>query len=391
MGWSAHQKTGLTYHRPAASFKGYTLFAPIQGDSAYLLDMDGTIVHRWRLPGSRLFHPQLLPTGNLLALGNDAPTPVPGRRPFDQPPQPFSERVRLMGGNATHLWEVDWDGQVVWEYAHPAIHHDFVRLENGNTMVAEWVEIPEELDRTVRGGVRRPREKFPPLVSDDIVEIDPSGSEVARIHLWEQLDPVRDPICPLEPRWEWTHLNSLALMQDGAVLFSCRQNSRVGILERPSGKLRWKFGWPEVSHQHHATPLPNGNVQIFDNGMHRIGTPFSRVVEVDPAGSRIVWEYQGEPPEQFFSGHISGASRLPNDNVLVCEGTSGRLFEVTRRAETVWEWISPFLNLIQGSPRPWIFRAHRYPPDFAGLAGRTLDPAACADLNRLYGLRGGPS
>jgi hypothetical protein len=31
-----------------------------------------------------------------------------------------------------------------------------------------------------------------------------------------------------------------------------------------------------------------------------------------------------EPPEHFFSGHISGAERQPNGNVLVCEGASGR-------------------------------------------------------------------
>ena len=36
MGWSAHQKTGLTYHQPALSFKGYTLFAPLQGEAVYL-------------------------------------------------------------------------------------------------------------------------------------------------------------------------------------------------------------------------------------------------------------------------------------------------------------------------------------------------------------------
>jgi hypothetical protein len=302
MGWSAFRKTGLTHHRPAASFKGYTLFAPMQSDSAYLLDMEGRIAHRWRLPGSRIFHPQLLPSGNLLVLGNDArtpdsiphqPSPAGERRAVDRPPQPFAERIRLMGGNAGHLWEVDWDGHLVWEYANQAIHHDAVRLATGTTIVAEWVEIPAELARAVRGGFRRPREKPPPLISDDLVEIDATGREVARIHLWEQLDPVRDPICPLEPRWEWTHLNSLAVTHDGGLLFSCRNNSRVGILDRPSGKLRWKFGAPAIFHQHHASPLHGGTVQIFDNGMHRIGTPFSRVVEVNPTDDSVVWEYTG--------------------------------------------------------------------------------------------------
>jgi hypothetical protein len=387
VGWSAHRSTGLTYHQPALSFKGYTLLAPVGGDSAYLLDMDGRIVHRWRPQGFRPFMVRLLVNGRLLVLGSDASLPPPAPPPdFDQPPSPFAERTRRMGGAATHVLEVEWDGTVSWSYRNEAIHHDCQRLANGNTLVAEWVEIPAELARQVRGGVRRPREKFPPLVSDDLVEVDAAGKEVARLHLWQSLDPVRDPICPLEVRQEWTHLNSLDLLPNGDILFSCRSNSRVGIVDRAAGTLRWKVGPPHVSHQHHATSLRNGNVQIFDNGMHRVGLPFSRVIEINPADDTVAWSYTADPPEQFFSGHISGADRLPNGNVLVTEGASGRLFEVTQRGEAVWEWISPFAHPLQGFQRPWIFRAYRYGADFPGLAGRELDPARYAAFNRLHGL-----
>jgi hypothetical protein len=386
MGWSAQRKTGLTFHSPAGSYKGYTLLAPIAGDSVFLLDMDGRIVHRWRLPGYRLMQARLLPTGNLLALCTDASLPAPAQIPFDQPQPPFAQHIRRLGGGSTDLRELDWDGEVVWSYHNEAIHHDFVRQANGHTLIAEWVELPEDIVRQVRGGVRRPREKFPPMASDDIVELDAAGNEVSRIHLWKLLDPVRDPICPLEQRWEWTHLNSISLMPNGDLIFSCRQNSRIGIVERPGGTLRWKYGAPEIVHQHHATAVGDGHIQVFDNGMHRIGLPYSRVVEVDPATDRIVWEYTGEPPEQFFSGHISGAERQPNSNVLICEGSSGRIFEVTPRGETVWEWVTPFASVVQGRSRRWIFRAYRYGPDFPGLAGRSLDPARHADLNRLHGL-----
>jgi hypothetical protein len=99
-----------------------------------------------------------------------------------------------------------------------------------------------------------------------------------------------------------------------------------------------------------------------------------------------VWEYTGLSQEQFFSGHISGAQRLPNGNVLICEGTSGRVFEITPRGETVWEWVTPFVTMNMGHARPWIFRAYRYSPDYPGLAGRVLDPARYAELNRLHGL-----
>src|SRR5262249_61063655 len=98
-----------------------------------------------------------------------------------------------------------------------------------------------------------------------LVEIDTSGREVRRIRVYDLLDPVRDGICPLEQRWEWTHLNSLAEMGNGDILVSCRSNSRVFIVDRASGQLRWKYGSPDVYHQHHASPLASGTVQIFDN------------------------------------------------------------------------------------------------------------------------------
>jgi hypothetical protein len=386
VGWSQFRKTGLTFHAPAHSFKGYTLVTPIAADFSVLLDMDGRVVHRWSLPGFRLFQARLLPHGTLLALCADATLPPPPQATFEQPPPPFDQHIRRLGGAATHLRELDWDGSLTWQYLNSTIHHDFAREPNGHTLVAEWVEIPEDLAAKVRGGARRPREKFPRMLSDDIVEIDSSGKELRRIHLYELFDPVRDAICPLEQRWEWTHLNSLAVMPNGDILVSCRSNSRVAVVDRSSGQFRWKYGAPNVYHQHHATPLERGNIQIFDNGMHRVGMPYSRVVEVDPNTSSVVWEYGGDPPEQFFSGHISGAERLPNGNVLICEGASGRVFEITQRGETVWEWVTPFTTTAQGRTRAWIFRVHRYAPDFPGLQGRSLDPGRYADLNRLYGL-----
>ena len=32
-----------------------------------------------------------------------------------------------MGANASLIREVDWDGNVIWEYKNKRIHHDFVK------------------------------------------------------------------------------------------------------------------------------------------------------------------------------------------------------------------------------------------------------------------------
>lgn len=388
MGWSVDQPFGLARHQASLSYKGYTLVIPLGGDAVYLVDMDGLFVHRWRFDGFRPHKGELLDNGNLLLMGLDT-----SLQPADPPPEvgaepePFEKRIRRLGANCSSIREVDWDGVTVWEHFDPAMHHDFKLTAGGNLVFPVWVEMPGDLTKAVRGGTRFPREKLPPMLGDDLLEIDRDGNEVRRVETWQRYDARWDPICPLEARIEWTHVNSVDVNAAGDIVISCRNNSRVSIFDL-TGEMTWNYGAPDTAHQHHATFLPNGNVQIFDNGMHRVrALSTSKVIEVDPTTDEVAWSYEGSPPEQFFSGHISGATRLPNDNTLVCEGTSGRLFEITRSGETVWEWWSPISNpRPQGHSVRWLFRGYRYGPDHPGLAGRTLDPGALASLNRLNGL-----
>jgi hypothetical protein len=381
MGWSAFRKTGLTFDLPSQSVRGYTLFTPNGGGASYLIDMSGRIVHRWNLGDFTAFYARLLPSGNLLALTNPANAVRPQLAPGAIPT--FEQGLRMHGGNATALQEFDWDGNIVWTYENPAIHHDFVRLANGNTLMPLSVELDPEFARGVRGGVREPG-KQRPMHADDVLEIDAKGAEVRRHHLWQLLDPRRDPICVLEHRGEWTHLNGLAVTREGDIYFSCRENSRVGLIDGASGTLKRKFSL--TNHQHNPSVLPNGNLQLFDNGHHIQGFNRSRIIEVNPESGSIVWEYTGTPPQQFYSSHISGAQRLPGDNVLICEGSGGRIFEVTRRGNVVWEFINPFTIMNRGQTSVSVFRAHRYLPDDPAIAGRDLDPGRYAALNRMYGL-----
>jgi hypothetical protein len=69
-------------------------------------------------------------------------------------------------------------------------------------------------------------------------------------------------------------------------------------------------------------------------------------LEIDPVKNEIVWQYTGEDsggaPWSFRSTHISAARRLPNGNTFIDEGQSGRLFQVTKEGEIVWEYINPY-------------------------------------------------
>jgi hypothetical protein len=111
-------------------------------------------------------------------------------------------------------------------------------------------------------------------------------------------------------------------------------------------EIVWKLGAPPLSGQHAPTPLPNGNILIFDNGPHRLDEsfPFSRVIEVNPRTNDIVWKYQEGVPSNFFSPRISNAERLPNGNTLINDGWFGRFFEVTSTGDVVWEYVNPYFG-----------------------------------------------
>jgi hypothetical protein len=101
------------------------------------------------------------------------------------------------------------------------------------------------------------------------------------------------------------------------------------------------------------------------------------VIELDPTTGETVWQYRAPQSWTFFSAIISGAQRLPNGNTLICEGVTGRIFEVTRACELVWEYVNPrFIHVFPGDgPCNSVFRAYRYAADSAEIGGRLPAPA----------------
>jgi hypothetical protein len=199
------------------------------------------------------------------------------------------------------------------------------------------------------------------IYADYLVEMTTAGDVVWRWSSWEHLDPREYPIPFVEDtRAEWTHANAVIELSNGNLMVSFRNISTLIEIERGSGRVIWSLGTPPLSGQHAPTELPNGNVLIFDNGQHRLddALSFSRVIEVDRASKEIVWKYQDDPVEYFYSSRISNAQRLPNGNTLICEGAFGRIFEVMPDGTLVWEYVNPFFD----GPSNRVFRAYRYSP-----------------------------
>lgn len=329
---------------------GYTLFAPMLGDgTVYLVDMDGVVAHTWRLPYPPGDYGRLLPSGNLFYCGktpeNDGRFPTWG----------------LFKGGA--VLEADWEGRVLWKVEHPDHHHDARLTAAGNVLLLTMERLPPELAARVQGGIPG-SEASSGMWADRILEVTKDGDPIWEWRAHEHLDPETDRMTVNDWREEWTHANTVLETPEGNVLVSFRNISTVAIIDKESGAFLWKMGPPELAQQHDPHLLPNGNILVFDNGVHRTRVPlvFSRVLEVDPRTDRIVWTYRDTPLQSFYSPYISGAQRLPNGNTLITEGCSGRLFEVTAQGEVVWEYVSPyFSDAPMLGPNNWVFRAFRYP------------------------------
>ena len=359
---------GLTEYKPEKTYDGYTLFTPLETKDAYLIDMRGNFVHRWQLSFQPGDYGYLLENGNFITSGRTDKGPV------------------TFGGRGGTIMEYDWEGNVVWQYEEPTMHHDFTRMPNGNTMVLGWERTPLEISDRVSGGKPGTGDGGG-LWCDYFREVTSSGETVWEWHGYEHLDPEADAICPIHNRDEWTHCNTCNVLPDGNILTSFRLLDTVGIVDKTTGQWNWKWGRGELGHQHDPTLLDDGNILIFDNGWHAItaSTPSSRVIEVDPGSGEIKWEYKTRPGWDFFSAFISGAQRLPNGNTLVCEGMTGRVFEITRSGEIVWDYTNPFFGYDDRfGYANRVFRAYRYAPDFPGFKDKEFRPDKLAWLSNLY-------
>lgn len=208
---------------------------------------------------------------------------------------------------------------------------------------------------------RAPRGRAEPTRSPARGRDEPELARTRRIEL--MLMTVMLPMDPI-------HANAVQVLQrdveglgkKGDLLLSVRELNLVLVLDPKTTKVRWTFGPRVLQRQHQPSLLESGNVLIFDNGTF---SRRSRVLEVRPDSRQVVWSYQANPPQAFFSPIRGGAQRLPNGNTLIVESERGRVFEVTREARLVWEFFNPDLkDPYMRRRRAPIYRMTRLPPDF---------------------------
>jgi hypothetical protein len=181
-----------------------------------------------------------------------------------------------------------------------------------------------------------------------------------------------------------------------------------------------------------------GGTTVGATGAKGSGVSLSKQVTMYFTTSSAFGKYE---KAGLFSGHISGAQRLPNGSTLVCAGEAGHLFEITRSdlskypvaggtaedgdgvadgynwgnyvlnkyTEVAWEFVNPFglppdnqtrmKQEFDPSYEPagkWykhrpagvdaqVFRALRYDPKFKGLKGKSLKPRGPLNDQKKWG------
>jgi Arylsulfotransferase (ASST) len=353
---------GVLRYDPEHAYNGYTLFTSEGIQGAFLIDMNGRIVHEWYLPyraiwnkSAAVTHPvpakrihwrraYLYPNGDLLAVYE-----APGFTPWGY-----------------GLAKMDRNSRPIWTYlAH--VHHD---VDVG----------PDGKVYTLTQDIRK--DPFPdlpdipmPVIEDFVVVLSPGGKVLKKISIYEAFAKSSyRRVMELITSWhlgDQIHTNAIKVVTPdiasrfpfahvGEVLLSFRRLDGIALLDLDTQKIEWFLSGP-WRHQHDPQFLDNGHMLIFDNdgGLARGGR--ARVLEFDPRDLQIFWQYPGADGDPNFDSPLRGSEQLlPNGNVLITESDAGELVEVTRDDKIVWEYRNPFKVGPHHKPAGWLLSGHRF-------------------------------
>jgi hypothetical protein len=319
-------KSGVMQFDPQLAYKGTNLYYSENKKGGYLFDMQGNTLHTFT--DKRLLRNK----GNWQLI------------------EPYHNDEFLILIQRKEIFRINQDSKIKDRIA-GRFHHDIAVLEDGSlyTLMHEKQDIPQF------SSTEPVRNDWLVLIGKD-GRIEKKASFAEMVLKNEALFAIiSDPT--IEKRydfgkdaWDIFHTNSVELIDQnisdgnhelfkkGNILCSIRHLNLIVVIDVEKQEMVWHWGAQELDLPHHASLLENGHILIFDNGTHR---GYSRVLEVNPLNQEIVWEYNADPPESFYSETRGSAQRLPNGNTLIAESDRGRVFEVTSGGTVVWEFFNP--------------------------------------------------
>lgn len=352
-------RTNVVTHDTARAYGGTNFYVAGHGAEAFLVDMNGEILHRWQYDFDAL----------------QATAKPHDRKQF------FWRRAHLFpNGDILAIYDgialikLDKDSRLLWEYGgHP--HHDMCVDESGDIYV-----IARELTQIVPAV-----SKTHPLAEDHIVRLNAEGKEIRRVSIIDALqngkqDDLIKRLGEIVDRLKGdvTHINSVEVLDGslatripafkrGNLLLSSPKIHTIMVLNFETAAIVWVLTGELANSifrsQHHPTMLDNGNMLFFDNK----GSPphdKSYVYEFDPVTLNEAWVYSGTASKPFSSDCCGTCYRLPNGNTLITETQFGRAFEVTPYKSIVWEFVNPHRAGDHNEYIAQLFDLVRLGPDF---------------------------
>lgn len=337
------EKVGVFSYDPERAYNGYTLYTSVGiMHPVPLADMEGDIVHEWYIPEQELRGAR----DDGLEFG-DAPLNVTFPYLF-----PNGDLLMVITTDWQTPWgfgvvKVDKDSNVIWRFLKQA-HHNLCIAPDG-TIYAQLHSIRSEpwpgLDRLKV-----------PFVEDTIVALSPDGEELKTVSVLQAIQDSRYQSLlqfakPDHPRGDLLHANSveyldrrkaamLPMADEGDLLVSLRNLDVIAILDFDKEVVKWAARGPWHK-QHDPEVLDNGNIMIFDNRGDIRNGGHSRIIEVDPRTLGIEWSFPGLLDTRLYTTVYGSQQALPGGNVLISETNNGRILEVSREGDIVWEFFIP--------------------------------------------------
>lgn len=334
-------------HDAERAWQGLNFYVTAGGPNAFLMDMDGEILHTWtiqfadafpdfsgfvRIGAEYLRYAHLYEDGRVAAIFARH-----GMVMLDRD----SELLWATEGDYHHVLDIDDDGTI---------------LVTGRSVatIPEWGD-----DENVW--------------EEQICYLNPeTGEELRRFSLFDAIDnsqyaALRD--LRRDEDGDPLHANTVEILdgrfagrhpafRKGNLLVSMRHIDTIAIVDPDTETVVWALTGL-TSMQHRPTFLEDGSMMIFNNNNPR---RHSQVLVIDPLTQEVLWEYGDDV---FFTACCGVAWPLPNGNVLITESQAGRVFEVTRDKETVWDFYNPERRGENDVAIATVYEMCRYPLDYA--------------------------
>ncbi len=318
--------SGVTVHDTGTAGDGYNLYSSGHGPEAFLIGMDGKVLHTWSYPFRDIWPDY---PGSEGASGTEW-----WRRLY------LYENGDLLAMFAGYgLIKVDASSELIW--ARPiTAHHDLDISPDGNIYL-----LTREAHLVPRINSEKP-------ISEDFISIlDENGNEKSRFSVLEALEKSEFAEVwqsSLKKQGDIFHTNSLEVLtgriadrlppfRKGNLLISSRVLDMIAVIDPDEEVVVWLHRG-SYRNQHDPKILESGRMLLFDNT--GLGDE-SRVMEYNPDGMDVVWEYRGSRRHPFFTATCGTAQRLPNGNTLITESDNGRVLEVTPAGKIAWEFYNP--------------------------------------------------